>query len=69
MLGMTRGGETGLNFTNKKNMLALFSAPRKVLINLKFLNTLPEREFNRFLGVGSLDYHLTEIIHIILNII
>ena len=61
MLGMTDscvGGKTGLNFTNKKNMLALFSAPRKVLINLKFLDTLPEREFISGLG-ESLRLHIT----------
>jgi len=34
------GGKTALNFKNYKNQLALFSAPQKVIIDIKFLNTL-----------------------------
>ena len=61
LLGMTDscvGGKTGLNFTDIKNMLALFSAPRKVLINLKFLDTLAHRDYISGLG-ESLRLHVT----------
>ena len=34
------GGKTALNFKNFKNQLALFSAPQKVVIDTKFLQTL-----------------------------
>jgi 3-dehydroquinate synthase len=38
------GGKTALNFKNYKNQLALFSAPDKVIIDVNFLDTLPERD-------------------------
>ena len=53
MLGMTDscvGGKTGLNYKNKKNMLALFSAPKEVIINLDFIDTLSERDYLSGLG-------------------
>lgn len=34
------GGKTALNFQSYKNQLALFSAPQKVIIDTKFLDTL-----------------------------
>lgn len=36
------GGKTALNHKNTKNLLALFSAPRKVVIDLGFIDTLGE---------------------------
>ena len=60
-LGMTDscvGGKTGLNYKNKKNILALFSAPRQVLINLNFLKTLSKRDFLSGLG-EALRLHIT----------
>ena len=53
LLGMTDscvGGKTGLNYNNKKNMLALFSAPQEVIINLNFLETLSTRDYLSGLG-------------------
>ena len=53
LLGMTDscvGGKTGLNYNNRKNMLALFSAPQEVVINLKFLKTLSTRDYLSGLG-------------------
>ena len=47
LLGMVDsciGGKTGLNHNSTKNLLALFSAPRKILHFLPFLDTLPRRE-------------------------
>lgn len=38
------GGKTALNFKNFKNQLALFSAPKKVVIDIKFLETLTESD-------------------------
>jgi 3-dehydroquinate synthase len=38
------GGKTALNFKNYKNQLALFSAPKKVVIDVSFLKTLSERD-------------------------
>ena len=34
------GGKTGLNYKHTKNLIALFSAPRQVLIDSKFISTL-----------------------------
>ena len=47
LLGMVDsciGGKTGLNHNSTKNLLALFSAPRKIIHFLPFLDTLPRRE-------------------------
>ncbi len=44
------GGKTGLNHRHTKNLLALFSAPRKVLIHTGFLATLPKEEILSGLG-------------------
>jgi len=38
------GGKTALNFHNYKNQLALFSAPSKVIIDIKFLSTLKPQD-------------------------
>ena len=41
MLGITDscvGGKVALNYKNTKNIMALFSAPRKVILCLDFLN-------------------------------
>jgi 3-dehydroquinate synthase len=38
------GGKTALNFKSYKNQLALFSAPQKVIIDTKFLNTLKKED-------------------------
>ena len=44
------GGKTGINYHKVKNQMALFSAPRKVVINPNFLKTLHEREIRSGLG-------------------
>lgn len=44
------GGKTGINYNGVKNQMALFSAPRKVIINTRFLKTLHPREIKSGLG-------------------
>lgn len=44
------GGKTGINYNNVKNQMALFSAPRRVIINTEFLKTLHPREIKSGLG-------------------
>lgn len=44
------GGKTGINYHKVKNQLALFSAPRRVLICPDFLRTLQPREIKSGLG-------------------
>lgn len=44
------GGKTGINHDNTKNLLALFSAPRKVVININFLKTLSEFDIKSGMG-------------------
>ncbi len=44
------GGKTGINYHKAKNQLALFSAPRRVLICPAFLRTLQPREIKSGLG-------------------
>lgn len=44
------GGKTGINHNNTKNQLALFSAPRKVIINIEFLKTLSEFDIKSGMG-------------------
>ncbi|MDC3037250.1 3-dehydroquinate synthase [Candidatus Pelagibacter sp.] len=60
-LGMTDscvGGKVGINFGNAKNLAGLFSAPRKVIINLNFLKTLNKKELLSGLG-ESVRLHMT----------
>ena len=60
-LGMTDsclGGKVGVNFGNAKNLIALFSAPRKVIINTNYLNTLSYADLLSGLG-EALRLHLT----------
>ena len=44
------GGKTALNHLNYKNQLALFSAPNKVIIDTKFLNTLQPQDITSGYG-------------------
>jgi 3-dehydroquinate synthase len=44
------GGKTAVNLNGTKNLLGLFSAPRKVLVNLKFLATLENGDYLSGLG-------------------
>ena len=40
------GGKTGINSNYGKNLIGSFYSPTKVVIDLKFFDSLPEREFN-----------------------
>ena len=54
MLGMTDscvGGKVALNYKKKKNLCALFSAPKSVIISLNFLDTLKDKDF--LSGIGE----------------
>lgn len=44
------GGKTALNFGCMKNQLALFSAPQSVIIDLNFLESLPQKEILSGMG-------------------
>ena len=44
------GGKTGINYKDGKNQLALFSAPRKVILCSEFLKTLHNREMRSGYG-------------------
>jgi 3-dehydroquinate synthase len=44
------GGKAGLNYKGAKNILALFSAPRRVVIHTGFLSSLLEEDFLSGLG-------------------
>ena len=44
------GGKVGINYGNAKNLLALFSAPKKVIININFLKSLPQEDLVSGLG-------------------
>ncbi|MFA5161958.1 MAG: 3-dehydroquinate synthase family protein [Elusimicrobiales bacterium] len=44
------GGKTGINHGGAKNQLALFSAPRRVVINPNFLKTLERRDILSGMG-------------------
>ncbi len=54
LLGMVDaaiGGKTGINHQRGKNLIGAFWQPSFVICDLKYLNTLPEREF--FAGLGE----------------
>ena len=60
-LGMTDscvGGKVGINFGEAKNLVALFSAPRKVKIDVTYLNSLSKEDLLSGLG-EALRLHLT----------
>ena len=60
-LGMTDsciGGKVGINFGQAKNLAGLFSAPRKVIINIDYLKTLSKKDLLSGLG-EALRLHLT----------
>lgn len=40
------GGKVGINLPNGKNMIGSFHPPRRVYIDVDFLNTLPQRELH-----------------------
>lgn len=40
------GGKTGINSSHGKNLIGSFYSPNRVIIDLDFLKTLPERDFN-----------------------
>ena len=44
MVDSSVGGKTGVNFSNRKNLIGTFYQPRGVFINKSFLSTLPKRE-------------------------
>jgi len=46
------GGKTGINFKNYKNILGAFYQPEFVLIDTKFISSLPKEEINS--GMGEL---------------
>lgn len=61
LLGMADsciGGKTGLNHGITKNLLALFSAPAKIIHDTSFLKTLPRRELVSGFG-EALRLHVT----------
>lgn len=46
MCDVVIGGKTGVNFDGKKNHLGLFNVASRFIIDLDFLNKLPEKKFN-----------------------
>lgn len=44
------GGKTGINHNGTKNQLALFSAPREVIVNIEFLKTLSDFDIKSGMG-------------------
>lgn len=49
------GGKTGVDFSAYKNMVGAFHMPKLVYINIKTLQTLPDREF--ISGMGEIIKH------------
>lgn len=49
------GGKTAIDFGNVKNLIGLFSQPRKVYVDCDFLKTLPLREIR--CGLGEIVKH------------
>ena len=55
MVDSSIGGKTGVDFDSYKNMVGAFHQPSAVYMNLKTLDTLPEREF--YSGFGEIIKH------------
>lgn len=66
MVDSSLGGKNGVNLGEKKNYLGTIYMPKKIIIDLEFLDTLPEKEFNEgmaevikyFLVFGKPSYDL-----------
>ncbi len=50
MVDSSVGGKTGVNIGGMKNLVGAFKQPKMVLIDVKFLKTLPEREIKNGLA-------------------
>ena len=50
MVDASFGGKVGVNYDNFKNQIGFFKNPKQVIINQKFLSTLPSDEFNSAFG-------------------
>ncbi len=50
MVDASFGGKIGVNHNNYKNQIGLFKNPKQVIINHKFLSTLPNEEFYSAFG-------------------
>tara|TARA_B100001248_G_scaffold87784_1_gene64475 strand:- start:2858 stop:3847 length:990 start_codon:yes stop_codon:yes gene_type:complete len=50
MVDASFGGKIGVNHNNYKNQIGFFENPKQVIINHKFLSTLPKDEFNSAFG-------------------
>lgn len=46
MVDAAIGGKTGLNASSGKNLIGAFHSPRKVLVDIDFLRSLPHRDLN-----------------------
>ena len=44
------GGKSAINYLNKKNLIGIISLPNNIVIDLKFINTLPIEEYNNGLA-------------------
>ena len=50
MVDSSIGGKTGVNLTSGKNLIGRIHQPKAVIIDLSFLDTLPQREINASLA-------------------
>ncbi len=66
MVDSSIGGKTAVNHSDYKNVVGTFYSPQKVMINLKFLETLPKEEWRNGSGevlkYAFLDEHVFGIV-------